>query len=105
MNINKIIIGTAQMGFNYSIKKKNVLFRADLNVPVVNGVITEKSRIISIKSSIKKLIERKNRIFLLSHFGRPKGIYNKKFSLDKGLKQTFHWYNKYVFSGDEVSAI
>jgi len=67
---------------NYSIKKKNVLFRADLNVPVVNGIITEKSRIISIKSSIKKLIEKKNKIFLLSHFGRPKGIYNKKFSLE-----------------------
>ena len=67
---------------NYYIKKKNVLFRADLNVPVVNGVITEKSRIAMIKPSIKKLIERKNKIFLLSHFGRPKGLYNKKFSLE-----------------------
>ena len=67
---------------NYYIKNKKVLFRADLNVPVVNGVITEKSRITSIKVSIKKLIERKNKIFLLSHFGRPKGLYNKKFSLE-----------------------
>ena len=67
---------------NYYIKKKNVLLRADLNVPVVNGFITEKSRIISIKSSIHKLIEGKNKIFLLSHFGRPKGKYNKKFSLE-----------------------
>ena len=67
---------------NYYIKKKKVLFRADLNVPVVNGVITEKSRIELIKPSIKKLIERENKIFLLSHFGRPKGLYNKKFSLE-----------------------
>ena len=67
---------------NYYIEKKNVLFRADLNVPVVKGVVTEKSRILSIKPSIKKLIEKKNKIFLLSHFGRPKGIYNKKFSLE-----------------------
>ncbi len=67
---------------NYYIEKKNVLFRVDLNVPVVKGVITEKSRIISIKPSIKKLIEKKNKIFLLSHFGRPKGVYNKKFSLE-----------------------
>ena len=67
---------------NFYIMKKKVLFRADLNVPVVNGVITEKSRIESIKPSIKKLIERKNKIFLLSHFGRPKGVCNKKFSLE-----------------------
>ena len=67
---------------NYCIEKKNVLFRVDLNVPVVNGIITEKSRIASIKPSIKKLIERKNKIFLLSHFGRPKGVSNKKFSLE-----------------------
>ena len=67
---------------NYYIKEKNVLLRADLNVPVVNGFITEKSRIISIKSSIHKLINGKNKIFLLSHFGRPKGKYNNKFSLE-----------------------
>ena len=67
---------------NYSIKNKNLLLRVDLNVPVVDGVITDKSRIISIKSSINKLIERKNKIFLISHFGRPKGKYNKKFSLE-----------------------
>ena len=67
---------------NYYIKKKNVLLRADLNVPVVNGLITEKSRIVSIKSSIRKLIKGKNKIFLLSHFGRPKGKYDKKFSLE-----------------------
>mgnify|MGYP000144367195 CR=1 FL=1 len=67
---------------NYYIKEKNVLLRADLNVPVINGLVTEKSRIVSIKSSIHKLIKGKNKIFLLSHFGRPKGIYNKKFSLE-----------------------
>jgi len=66
---------------NYSIRKKRVLFRADLNVPVINGIISEKTRIESIKSSIKKLIEKKNKIFLLSHFGRPKGTYDKKLSL------------------------
>ena len=67
---------------NYHIKEKNVLLRADLNVPVVNGFITEKSRITSIKSFIHKLIKGKNKIFILSHFGRPKGKYNKKFSLE-----------------------
>jgi len=67
---------------NYTIKKKNVLLRADLNVPIVNGLVTDKSRLTSIKSSIHKLIKEKNKIFLLSHFGRPMGKYNKKSSLE-----------------------
>jgi len=31
--------------------------------------------------------------------------YNKKFSLEKGLQETFNWYNSNVFSGNGVSAI
>ena len=41
---------------NYKIIGKKVLFRADLNVPVLNGVITDPSRILAIKSSIENLI-------------------------------------------------
>ena len=67
---------------NYNVKKKKVLFRADLNAPTINNVIIEKSRITSIKSSSKKLIDKKNKIFLISHFGRPKGKYTKKLSIE-----------------------
>ena len=35
---------------NYKIENKKVLFRADLNVPVVNNIITDDSRILAIKS-------------------------------------------------------
>ena len=42
---------------NYSINKKNVLFRADLNIPVIDGKITDNSRIQAIKPSIKKLLK------------------------------------------------
>ena len=66
---------------NYKIENKKVLFRADLNVPVVNNVITDESRILAIKSSIKKLISNKNKIFIVSHFGRPQGKFVEKFSL------------------------
>ena len=67
---------------NYSVKNKNVLIRVDLNVPVVEGIVTDLSRVFSIKSTLNKLIKDKNRIFLLSHFGRPEGKYNKKLSLE-----------------------
>ena len=66
---------------NYKINKKNIIFRADLNVPLIDGKISDKSRIDSIKSSIKKLIKQKNKIFICSHFGRPKGKVNNKYSL------------------------
>ena len=66
---------------NYSINKKKVLFRADLNIPVIGGKITDNSRIIAIKPSIKKLLIRQNKIFILSHFGRPKGSIKNKYSL------------------------
>ena len=38
---------------NYNIKNKKILFRADLNVPVVDGVITDASRIEAIKASME----------------------------------------------------
>ncbi len=66
---------------NNEFSNKKIIFRADLNVPVVNGKITDHSRIDSIIPSIKKLIKGKNKIFLVSHFGRPKGIIDKKLSI------------------------
>ena len=66
---------------NYKIENKKVLFRADLNVPVVNNVITDESRILAVKPSIKKLISTKNKIFIVTHFGRPQGEVVEKFSL------------------------
>ena len=68
---------------NYKVIGKKVLFRADLNVPVLNGVITDSSRILAIKSSIETLIKNKNKIFILAHFGRPKGEVKEKYSLDR----------------------
>ena len=66
---------------NYEIINKKVLFRADLNVPVLDEVITDSSRILAIKSSIKNLILNKNKIFIIAHFRRPKGEVSEKYSL------------------------
>jgi len=77
---------------NYIIENKKVLFRADLNVPIVDGSIADTSRIIAVKSSIKKLIYNNNKIFIISHFGRPKGQVIEKYSLKfivSLLKQIF----------------
>ena len=54
-------------------KDKKVLLRVDLNVPMKNGSITELSRIEKIIPTIKLLLEKKAKIIILSHIGRPKG--------------------------------
>jgi phosphoglycerate kinase len=77
---------------NYKIENKRVLLRADLNVPVVDGFITDTSRISAVKSSINKLIFNKNKIFILAHFGRPNGKFIEKYSLNfilSSLKKIF----------------
>ncbi len=66
---------------NYNISNKNVIFRADLNVPVVDKKITDYSRIISIIPSLNELIKNNNKVFIIAHYGRPKGKKNKKNSL------------------------
>lgn len=67
---------------NFQLKEKKILLRADLNVPVVNGKITENSRIKAIIPTIKKLKNLNNKIFIISHFGRPKGKKDLQYSLD-----------------------
>ena len=67
--------------YNYKITKKKVLFRADLNVPILNDKIQDESRIIAIKQSVRKLIENQNKIFIVAHFGRPNGKINTDYSL------------------------
>ena len=63
---------------NQSFKNKKAIIRVDLNVPVLEGTITDHSRIHAILPTLEKLIKNKNKVFLIAHFGRPKGEVNKK---------------------------
>ena len=64
-----------------NLNEKIILLRLDLNVPIKNGVITDQTRIDKILPIINFLIEKKTKILILSHVGRPKGKENKELSL------------------------
>ena len=55
------------------VKGKRVLVRADLNVPVKDGKVTDATRIERQAPTIRELAEKGARVIVLSHFDRPKG--------------------------------
>ena len=70
-----------------SIKKENnlhgkkVLLRLDLNVPLIEGKISDTTRINKILPTLKFINKQKTKIIILSHVCRPKGKVLKNLSL------------------------
>lgn len=60
---------------------KKVLVRADLNVPMKDGQVTDTTRITRFIPTLKVLMKADAKIIIMSHFGRPKGARNSEFSL------------------------
>ncbi len=58
---------------DFAVKGKRVLVRADLNVPLKDGVVTDATRIERQAPTIRELAEKGAKVILLSHFDRPKG--------------------------------
>src|SRR6185503_359048 len=54
-------------------KGKRVLVRADLNVPVADGKVTDDTRIVRQAPTVKELSDKGAKVIILSHFDRPKG--------------------------------
>ena len=86
---------------NFNLSDKKVILRVDLNVPMQEGKVTDKSRINKIVPIIKSLINKKAKIILISHMGRPKGKIDKKLSLkplsfilEKLIKSKVHFSEK-----------
>ena len=60
---------------------KRVLIRADLNVPMSGGQITDATRIERLLPTFQDLLRRGARVVILSHLGRPDGKPVAKYSL------------------------
>jgi phosphoglycerate kinase len=65
-----------------SLSGKRVLIRADLNVPITHGRISDDTRIRAVLPTIREAIEAHARVLLVSHLGRPTaGQADEAFSL------------------------
>ena len=83
------------------IKDQKIILRLDLNVPIKDKIIKDDTRITLCLPFINKLIEKKAKIIIISHLGRPKGINVPELSLIpiyKYLKKALKT-NVYFFRG------
>ncbi|RIY35259.1 phosphoglycerate kinase [Psittacicella gerlachiana] len=64
------------------INNKVLFIRADLNVPVKDGVVTSDARIVATLPTIKYALDNKAKVLITSHLGRPtEGEYDEQYSL------------------------
>jgi len=87
---------------NLDVQNKKIILRLDLNVPLKDKIIADDTRIVLCLPFIKKLIEKKSKIIIISHLGRPKGVKDPALSLMpiyKYLKKALQT-NVYFFMGD-----
>lgn len=67
---------------------KTVGIRVDFNVPIdENFVITDTTRLLRAAETIKFIKEKKCKILLISHFGRPKDNFENQYSFQNLLEQ------------------
>ena len=92
---------------NENVHDKIVFIRADLNTPISNGKVLDHTRVERLIPTINFLKLSGAKIVICSHLGRPKGKFNKEFTLkplveilSKILETNIHFSNSCV--GQEV---
>ena len=89
---------------NIDIKNKMVILRSDFNVPIINEVIQDKTRINLSIPFIQSLLKRQAKVLIISHLGRPKNGKDPNFSLKpvyKYLKEKKK--NKIYFFSEKIT--
>ena len=87
---------------NLDVQNQNIILRLDFNVPIKDKIILDDTRITLCLPLIKNLIEKKAKIIIISHLGRPKGVKDPALSLMpiyKYLKKVLQT-NIYFFMGN-----
>jgi phosphoglycerate kinase len=80
---------------------KRVLLRADLNLPVRDGQITDRTRIDRLVPTIRELADKGARVVVCSHFDRPKGKRVPEMSLKPMAEALEHALGRPVAFADD----
>jgi 3-phosphoglycerate kinase len=94
--------GIKHLPRDLNIKGKRIITRLDLNVPLKDKIIQDFTRIEQVLTFLQNLIERKAKVILISHLGRPKGIRDNTLSLlpiYKYIKKKLNT-NMYFYTGE-----
>ncbi|OGX84590.1 phosphoglycerate kinase [Hymenobacter glacialis] len=87
----------------YNFAGKRAVMRVDFNVPLDKDLrITDDTRIRMATRSVMKILNDGGSVVLLSHLGRPKGGYEKKFSLESLVARLTEEYGREVQFGGDV---
>ncbi|MGI4738081.1 MAG: phosphoglycerate kinase [Janthinobacterium lividum] len=88
---------------NYNFAGRRAVVRVDFNVPLDKDLrITDDTRIRAATPTIQKILADGGSVVLLSHLGRPKGGYEKKFSLESLVLRLQQEYGRDVIWGGDV---
>ncbi|MBO6493157.1 MAG: phosphoglycerate kinase [Pelagibacteraceae bacterium] len=91
---------------NLNIEGKRALLRVDFNVPINDGTITEDSRIEKVLPTIKFLINKKAKIIIIAHLGRPKGKIVPELTLKPIAKKLSNYLNQDVaFLNESIGSL
>jgi len=91
---------------NLNIEGKRVLLRVDFNVPINDGAITENSRIEKVLPTIKFLINKKAKIIVIAHLGRPKGKIVPELTLKPIAKKLSSYLNQDIgFLNESIGSL
>ena len=66
---------------NYDFAGKKAIVRVDFNVPIVDGKITDDTRIRGAVPTLKLILEKGGSLIIMSHMGKPKGKKKPELSL------------------------
>ncbi len=83
---------------------KRVLVREDLNVPMADGVVSDDTRLRATVETLSELSDRGAKIFVLAHFGRPKGTAVAAMSLQQVTEPLAHVVGRPVGFLDALDA-
>ena len=85
------------------VRGRRVLVRADLNVPLDQGTITDDGRVRASVPTLTKLTQAGARVIVIAHLGRPKGAPEEKFSLAPVARRLGELLGSRVSLADDVT--